>query len=79
LTRNVPWKKWTGLGLVGLSGIWFSFIFLVQFAGLTLEARALLSTTFFLLMEGTFYLGIFFLGKRLMSTYWRSIRLRLRF
>ncbi len=79
MARRDSWKKWSGLGLIGLSGVWFALIFLVQFAGLGLAARALLSTTFLLLMEGTFYVGIFPLGKQVMSTYWRSIRLKLGF
>ena len=78
MARRDSWKKWSGLGLIGLSGVWFALIFLVQFAGLGLAARALLSTTFLLLMEGTFYVGIFPLGKQVMSTYWRSIRLKAR-
>ena len=73
------WKRWTGIGLVGLSGVWFALIFLVQFMGLALEARAALSTAFFLLMEGTFYLGAFLVGKQLLSRYFRSVRAHLRF
>ena len=73
------WKKWIGLGLIGLSGIWFAFIFIVEFMGFTLAIRAILSTVFFFLMEGTFYLGLFFVGKQLMSRYWKSIKLRLHF
>jgi hypothetical protein len=79
LARSYSWKRWSGLGLIGLSGVWFALVLLIQFAGLGLAARALLSTTFLLLMEGTFYAGIFLLGRQLMSTYWRSIRLRLGF
>ena len=73
------WKRWIGLGLVGLSGLWFALIFLVQFMGMAIEVRAALSTAFFLLMEGTFYLGAFLVGKQLLSRYLRSIRTRLRF
>lgn len=73
------WKKWIGLGLIGLSGVWFAFIFIVQFMGFSLSIRAILSTVFFFLMEGTFYLGLFLVGKQLMSRYWRSIKLRLGF
>ena len=71
------WKKWIGLGLVALSGVWFALIFLVQFMALTLEARAMVSALFFFLMEGTFYLGLFLVGKQLISKYFRSVRLRL--
>ena len=71
------WKRWIGLGLVALSGVWFAFIFLVQFMALTLEARAIVSGVFFFLMEGTFYLGLFLVGKKLMSKYLRSVGLRL--
>ena len=76
---QAAWKRWIGLGLVGLSGVWFALIFLVQFMGMAIEARAAFSTAFFLLMEGTFYLGAFLVGKQLLSRYMRSIRARLRF
>jgi len=79
LDNSHSWKKWIGLGLIGLSGIWFAFIFIVQFMGFTLAVRAILSTVFFFLMEGTFYLGLFFVGKQLMSRYWKSIKLKLHF
>jgi len=79
LNNSGSWKKWIGLGLIGLSGIWFAFIFIVQFMGFTLALRAILSTVFFFLMEGTFYLGLFLAGKQLMSRYWKSIKLKLHF
>jgi hypothetical protein len=78
---NVPkssWKKWIGLGLVLLSGVWFGCIFVVPFTGFSLAMKAVLGTVFFFLMEGTFYLGLFFVGKQLMSRYWHTIRLKLR-
>ncbi|MGA2874218.1 MAG: hypothetical protein ABSE82_01655 [Nitrososphaerales archaeon] len=77
--RQSSWKKWIGLGLIGLSGIWFAFIFIVEFLGFSLAIRAVLSTVFFFLMEGTFYLGLFLVGKQLLSRYWRSFRIRFRF
>jgi hypothetical protein len=72
------WRKWIGLGLVLLSGVWFGCIFVVPFTGFSLAAKAVLGTVFFLLMEGTFYLGLFLVGRQLLSRYWRSIRLKLR-
>lgn len=72
------WRKWVGLGLVLLSGVWFGCIFVVPFTGFSLATKAILGTVFFLLMEGTFYLGLFFVGKQLLSRYWRSLRLKLR-
>ena len=71
------WKKSIGVGLVALSGIWFALIFLVQLMALALATRVILSTVFFLLMESTFYLGLFLVGKQIASRYLRSIRLRL--
>jgi len=71
-------KKWIGLGLVLLSGVWFACIFAVPFMGISLAMKAVLGTVFFLLMEGTFYLGLFIVGKQLLSRYWRSIRSKLR-
>jgi lipid-A-disaccharide synthase-like uncharacterized protein len=41
-------------GTLGFLGIWFAFIFIVQFMGFTLATRAVLPTAFFLLMGGTF-------------------------
>lgn len=79
LNSGGSWKKWIGLALIGLSGIWFAMIFIVQFLGFTIAIRAILSTVFFFLMEGTFYLGLFLVGKQLMSRYWRSIKLKLHF
>lgn len=72
-----PRKKWAGLGLVGLSGVWFCLVFLVQLSGFTLEIRVVLSTSFFLLMEGTFYLGLFLLGKRLAKRYLGSLKAKI--
>ena len=42
LGSSSSWKKWIGLGLIGLSGIWFAFIFIVQFLGFSLAIRAYL-------------------------------------
>ena len=75
---GAAWKRWMGLWLVGLSGVSFSLLLLVQFEGLGLESRAALSTALLLLMEGAFYLGVFLLGKQVLPGYVRSIRRRLR-
>ena len=72
-------KKWIGLIFIGISGFCFALIFVVQFMGFSLAIRAILSTIFFFLMEGTFYLGLFLVGKQIMSRYWHSIRIRLHF
>jgi len=75
----VAWKKWTGLGLIFLSGVWFACIFIVPFTGFSLAIKAILGTVFFFLMEGTFYLGLFIVGKQLVSRYWKSIRSKFHF
>lgn len=72
-----PWKKWIGLTLVFLAGVWFACIFVVPFMGISLALKATLGTVFFALMEGTFYLGVFLVGKKLLSRYWSSIKQRL--
>jgi hypothetical protein len=75
---TASWRKWIGLALVLLSGVWFGCIFVVPFTGLSLTTKAFLVGAFFLLMEGTFYLGLLLVGKQLLSRYWRSIKLRFR-
>lgn len=72
-------RAWVGLGFVGLSGAWFALVFLVQLAGFGLGVRALLSATFFCLMEGSFYLGVYLLGRQLAWGYLVRLRTRLGF
>jgi len=72
------WRKWLGLALVLLSGVWFGCIFVVPFTGFSLETKAALGTAFFVLMEGTFYLGLFLVGKQVLSRYWCSVKSRLK-
>ena len=72
------WRKWFGIGLVLLSGVWFACLVAVPFLGFTLETTALLGGVFFVLMEVTFYAGVFVVGKQLLSRYWSAIRSKLR-
>ena len=70
----MAWKKWIGIGLIGLSGVWFACIFLVPFLALSIEIRGALEVVFIVLMEGTFYIGTFIIGKQVLSRYWKSIK-----
>jgi hypothetical protein len=70
----MSWKKWIGIGLIGLSGVWFACIFVVPFLALSIEIRGALEVVFIVLMEGTFYLGVFIIGKQVVSRYWKSIK-----
>ncbi len=72
----MAWKKWIGIGLIGLSGIWFAAILLVPFAPYSIETKAVLALTFLILMEGSFWLGAAILGKQVVSRFWRSLKSR---
>jgi hypothetical protein len=66
------------VGLVLLSGVWFVCLLCVPFSGFVLSTKAILGTVFLLLMEGTFYLGVFLAGEQLLSRYWGSAKLRVK-
>ena len=68
------WRRYIGVTLVLLSGVWFACIFLVAYTGLPLATKVFLGGVFFVLMEGTFYLGLALAGKQLLSRYWGSVK-----
>lgn len=68
------WKKWIGIGLIGLSGIWFAGILLTPFSPWSVEAKAITEVVFVVLMEGSFWLGSLIIGKQVISRYWLAIR-----
>lgn len=61
------WKKWIGIGLIGLSGIWFAGILLTPFSPWSVEAKAITEVVFVVLMEGSFWLGSLIIGKQVIS------------
>lgn len=71
---NMAWQKWTGIGLIGLSGVWFACIFVIPFLALSIEIKAVLEAIFLALMEGSFWIGSLIIGKQVLSRYWRSIK-----
>ncbi len=71
------WKKWLGVGLIGLSGVWFVFLLLVPFTPFSLAIRGGMALSFLVLMEVSFWLGTLIVGKQVVSRYWRSIKARI--
>jgi hypothetical protein len=70
------WKKWAGVGLIGLSGVWFAGIFVVPFLPFSIGAKAAMGLLFFILMEASFWLGSVIIGKQVLSKWWRSLKAR---
>jgi len=76
LTR--AWRKWSGVALVLLAGFWFACLLAVPFTGFSTVTKAFLGTAFFVLMEGSFYLGVFLMGQQLLSRYWAAVKDKVR-
>jgi hypothetical protein len=72
--RTVAWKKWLGIGLIGLSGIWFALLLLAPFGPFSIEMKALLALLFLALMEISFWLGTIILGKQALSKFWSFLK-----
>lgn len=72
----MSWKKWVGVGFIGLSGVWFALIFVVPFTFLALWLKALLGVVFFVLMEVFFWLGTLIVGKQAVSHFWARLKSR---
>lgn len=70
-------RKWVGIGLILLSGVWFACIFATPFLNLAVEFKAILGGVFLVLMEASFWLGSLIIGKQIVSRYWLSIKHRL--
>jgi hypothetical protein len=75
---TINWKKWTGVWLIGFSGVWFACLLLVPFTGFTLEIKAVLALLFLILMETSFWLGTLIVGKQVVSGFWNKLRSRRR-
>jgi hypothetical protein len=70
----VSWKKWVGLGLIGLAGVWFAGLLLTPFAPFSIAIKAVLAVVFLVLMEGSFWLGTLIIGKQAVSRFWKSFK-----
>ena len=68
------WKRWLGIGLIGLSGVWFAAMILVPFTSLSLEIKAALVFVFLILMEVSFWLGTLIVGKQVISKFWKRFK-----
>ena len=72
----MTWKKWVGVGLIGLSGVWFAMLIVVPFTLLALWLKALLEVVFLVLMEVFFWLGTLIVGKQAVSHFWARLKSR---
>jgi hypothetical protein len=66
----MAWKRWVGIALIVLSGIWFAALIAVPFLSISLEGKALLGLIFLVLMESSFWLGTLIIGKQVISKFW---------
>jgi hypothetical protein len=73
-SNTVAWKKWMGIGLIGLSGIWFAALILTPFTPFSIEVKALLVLLFLILMEISFWIGTVIVGKQVLSKFWSSLK-----
>jgi hypothetical protein len=74
MVHGMTLKKWIGIGLILLSGVWFACIFVTPFLNLAVEIKAILGVSFLVLMEASFWLGSLIVGKQIVSRYWLSIK-----
>lgn len=74
MVGSVSWKKWVGLGLIGLSGVWFAGILLTPFGPFSLAIKAVLAVVFLVLMEGSFWLGTLIIGKQAVEKFWQRFK-----
>jgi hypothetical protein len=73
----MAFRKWVGIGLILLSGIWFAGILVTPFLAVPLGIKAIVGLAFVALMEVSFWLGSLIVGKQIISRYWLSIKRRL--
>ncbi|MGQ0605086.1 MAG: Na-translocating system protein MpsC family protein [Anaerolineales bacterium] len=64
-----PWRKWVGLGLLGLAHFSHEGLWVVPFVPLTLELKVGLGVFLYLLGEVAWWLGVLILGKELLAQY----------
>ena len=73
---RMGWRKWVGVGLILLSGVWFAGIFIVPFTPFSLAIKASLVLAFVVLMEVFFWLGSVIVGKQAVSHFWERLKAR---
>jgi hypothetical protein len=72
----MAWKKWVGVGMILLSGVWFAGIFTVPFTAFSLAIKAVLGLVFLVLMEVFFWVGSVIVGKQAISHSWSRFKKR---
>lgn len=68
-----PWKRWLGLGLVGLSFAFYGLLFLVPQASFSTEMKLTISSVLVISGEASFWIGSIVLGKEVISRYRRYL------
>ena len=68
------WKKWVGIGMILMSGVWFAGIFIVPFTVFSIAVKAALGLVFLALMEIFFWGGSIIVGKQALSHFWNSFK-----
>lgn len=63
------WKFKTGIALIGISTLFFLSLFAVPFLDFSGKTKITITTVVIVLMEITFWIGGFLLGKELLSKY----------
>jgi hypothetical protein len=69
-------RKWAGVFLIGLSGVWFALLLSTPFLPLALEMKAAAGIAFLVLMEVSFWLGTVIIGKQVVSAFWARFKKR---
>ncbi len=72
----MAWRRWLGVILIGMAGIWFAGMFLVGFLPLSVAARGWLALACFILMEVSFWAGTLIIGKQVVARWWHRWRKR---
>ena len=72
----MAWRRWLGLILIGLAGVFFAGMFLVGFLPFSLKVRGGLALACFVLMEVSFWAGTLIIGKQVVARWWRRWRQR---
>lgn len=70
----MAWKKWVGISLILLAGLWFALIFAVPFMPFSIPIKVALGVVFFVLMEVFFYVGAAVAGAQAVSHFWKKFK-----
>lgn len=66
-------KRNIGIGLIVLSTIFYCLIFVVPFLPITLKTKVIVSSSFAVIGEITFWIGGFILGKEIVRKYRKKL------